>query len=159
MIQNIDNKPALNPHWITGFVDGEGCFYVRMSKRAKLSVGVEVGLSFSISQKATDYKLLERVQAFFSCGGIRFCKKDGCYKYEVRDVDDLGRIIAHFAAYPLQSRKGSSYKIFEEVYKKVKKSEHLSVAGVNDIIEMAYSMNPEGKRGQAKQQLLAVRST
>lgn len=150
------SEGLLIPWWVTGFVDGEGCFYVSMSKRAKLTVGVEVGLSFSISQKATDYKLLARVQSYFKCGGIRFSKRDGCYKYEVRNINDLGLVLSHFKQYPLQSRKSASLKKFSDVYKLVKSGSHLSLAGVNEIIETAYAMHPEGKRRQSKQQLLTT---
>jgi hypothetical protein len=31
MINSLNNK--LNPNWITGFVDGEGCFKVYLNKR------------------------------------------------------------------------------------------------------------------------------
>lgn len=28
---NNNNKCKLNPHWVTGLVDAEGCFYVRLA--------------------------------------------------------------------------------------------------------------------------------
>jgi len=34
-----NERYKLNPYWVTGFVDGEGCFYVRISKSNKHKVG------------------------------------------------------------------------------------------------------------------------
>lgn len=146
----------LNPNWVTGFVDGEGCFHVRISKRKKLNVGIEIGLSFSISQKKKDIKLLEDIKSYFKCGGIRINKKDGCAVYEVRNIKSLLNILKHFDKYPLKSRKLETYIVFVEIYKKVSSKEHLSKEGIREILDKAYCMNPEGKRKLSKKELLRL---
>jgi len=32
-------KGELNPHWVTGFIDAEGCFGFRIRKNIKLNIG------------------------------------------------------------------------------------------------------------------------
>ena len=39
----------LDPRWVTGFTDGEGCFFVGIAKHAKMTLGYQVQLCFSIS--------------------------------------------------------------------------------------------------------------
>lgn len=40
----------LNPFWVTGFVDGEGCFSIHFVENKKFKLGLEVRPSFSIGQ-------------------------------------------------------------------------------------------------------------
>lgn len=60
----ITNFPGIFPHprpdWFTGFVDGEGCFYVSITKNKKTKDGVNVALVFSISQHVRDELLLTK---------------------------------------------------------------------------------------------------
>jgi hypothetical protein len=36
---NNNTKNKLNPHWITGLVDAEGCFYVRLARSKNYKTG------------------------------------------------------------------------------------------------------------------------
>ena len=49
--------------YISGYVDGEGCFTVSFSPRSKLRVGWEVRPSFSVSQNADRSEVLEGLKA------------------------------------------------------------------------------------------------
>ncbi len=141
--------------YIIGFVDGEGTFNVSFNYRAKLKTKVEVRPSFSISQNKRNLSLLKRIHSFLGVGSIRFSKRDQCYKYEVRSVNDLVKvIIPHFQKYSLQTAKSQDFQRFLEISKIVSSSHHLSKDGIEGIIELAYEMNPSGKRRYKKSQLL-----
>lgn len=56
MINSLNNK--LNPNWITGFVDGEGCFKVYLNKRKDRKSGWHIQASFQISLHSRDKELL-----------------------------------------------------------------------------------------------------
>jgi hypothetical protein len=58
----------LNPNYITGFVDGEGCFHITIAKKTGNKTGYSVNLSFSIGLHSKDADLLRTIQAYF--GGI-----------------------------------------------------------------------------------------
>ena len=97
--------------YITGFVDGEGCFCVSFNLRGKLSVGVEVRPSFSVSQNKKSLEVIKMIQEYFGCGGIRFDKKDQTYKYEVRSINDLvNKIIPNFERFPLKTHKKEDFE-------------------------------------------------
>jgi hypothetical protein len=88
--------------YVTGFTDGEGCFSISFTQRAKMRTGIEVRPSFCIGQNKRSLQVLKDVHTYFGCGAIRFSKRDQLYKYEVRSVKDLQqRIIPHFKKYPL----------------------------------------------------------
>ena len=92
--------------YISGYVDGEGCFTVSISPRAKLVVGWEVRPSFSVSQNGDRAEVLHALQTYFGCGSIRPDRSDKTVKWETRRLEDiLDRVIPHFERFPLLSGK------------------------------------------------------
>ena len=143
--------------YVSGFVDGEGCFSISFTLRAKLKTGIEVRPSFSISQNKRNYTVLREIRDFFGCGSIRFSKKDQNYKYEVRSITDLGkRIIPHFRKFPLRTSKQKDFEIFAKVCNLILQSKHLNKEHLRNIIESSYKMNESGKRKYTKAELLRV---
>lgn len=142
------------PGWIAGFTDGEGCFSVSFTQREKSNVGVEVRPSFAIGQKAASRESLEKIQKYFDCGGIRYSKKDGLFKYEVRNLTDLvDKIIPFFEKYQLETTKKNDFKNFAEVCKSMKQGHHLNAKGVEEIIDKSFKMNESGKRKYTSEEL------
>jgi len=141
--------------YITGFVDGEGSFTVSFNRRAKLKTKIEVRPSFSISQPKRNLRILQRIQRHFGVGGIRFSKRDQNYRYEVRSIDDLVRvIIPHFEKYPLQTTKKQEFELFKEICRLVHSKHHLNQDYLRRIIDLAYMMHGGGKRRYPKAKLL-----
>ncbi len=160
-VQNVgshQNRGSMELSWyITGFVDGEGCFSVSFNQRAKLKTGIEVRPSFSIAQNKRSLNILKEIHSYFGCGAIRFSKYDQMYKYEVRSVKDLQkRIIPHFKKYPLKTAKQNDFAIFANICNLVAKSHHLNSDYLANIIHQSYLMNESGKRRYTKEQLLKI---
>lgn len=146
---------SLEPWFITGLVDGEGCFSVSFTLRRKFNTGIETRPSFSISLNQKDLPLLKSVHSYFGCGGLRYSKSDRTYKYEVRSVPDLVTyVIPHFKSYPLRGAKLQDFLRFEEICKQVRSNLHLNKTFLKEIIERAYQMNPSGKRKHELHDLL-----
>ena len=55
----------LEPWFITGLIEGEGCFSVSFSLRKRLRTGIETRPSFSISLNKRDLNLVKQVHNFF----------------------------------------------------------------------------------------------
>ena len=141
--------------YITGLVDGEGCFSVSFNLRRKLRVGLEVRPSFSVSQNKRNLDILKNIRDYFGCGAIRFDKFDQTYKYEVRSIKDIvKRVIPHFDKYPLQTSKAKDFRLFQEICLLVYKKQHLSAKHLPEIINKAFQMNESGKRKYTKEFLL-----
>lgn len=143
----------LHPNWISGFVDGEGCFSVSFSKR---NGWIEVRPSFSVCQSGKRFcHILKALETFFGCGGIRFSANDGTYKYEVRSLEDLQtRILPHFEKYPLESIKRKDWEKLCRICALMKRNLHKNKKGLIEIIDIAYTMNQSGKRKYMKEELL-----
>ena len=143
------------PSYITGYVDGEGCFTVSFSPRRKLRIGWEVRPSFSVSQNADRSEVLLAIEDYFGCGSIRPDRSDNTLKYEVRNIDDLiEKVIPHFERYPLLSSKKRDFERFASVCKLVKQKAHLTEAGFREIVALAMEMNASGKRKFVTEQIV-----
>src|SRR6266536_6338667 len=133
--------------YISGYADGEGCFTVSISPRAKLLAGWEVRPSFSVSQNGDRAEVLHALQAHFGCGSIRPDRSDRTLKWETRKLDDLvERVIPHFFAYPLLSGKRHDFERFAVICSSMSAGEHRSRQGLVKIVTIASEMNPSGKR-------------
>jgi LAGLIDADG endonuclease len=135
------------PSYISGYVDGEGCFTVSFSPRPLLRVGWEVRPSFSVSQNADRAEVLTLMRRHFGCGTIRPDRGDRTVKYEVRSIDDLvNRVIPQFEAFPLLSGKHRDFQRFAQVCKLVRAGAHLTAPGFRQVADLALGMNASGRR-------------
>ena len=143
--------------YITGFTDGEGCFLISFSLRQKMNLGIEVRPSFSISQHKRNKDIILFLQKYFKCGGVRFSKRDQNYKYEVRSIDDLMKIIIpHFVKFPLLTSKKDEFKRFEEICNLIYSNHHLSQEGMKKIIELSREVNASGNKKYNRDDLLKM---
>jgi hypothetical protein len=142
--------------YISGYVDGEGCFTVSISPRAKLAVGWEVRPSLSVSQNGDRAEVLQLIKAYFGCESIRPDRSDKTVKWETRRLEDiLDRVIPHFHAYPLLSSKRLDLERFVRICRSMAAGEHRTTDGLVRIAELAAQMNPSGKRRYATEDILA----
>ena len=132
----------LNPFWVTGFVDGEGCFSIQFVENQKYKQGVEVRVSFSIGQSHTSKDMMKRI-AFFFCQTSKNIRSDkSLLKYETRSLPHiLTTIIPHFQKYPLQSNKKNDFLAFSKVCVLIQQKKHLTREGLKKILDISYHMN------------------
>ena len=129
---------TLDPWFVTGLAEGEGCFCVSFSIRPKLRCGLEVRPSFSLSLNERDRQLLVDLQTFFGCGAIRESRSDRTFKYESRSTSELvARVVPHFETYPLRGYKARSFNGFAHVCRMIEQGDHLERAGLVGIIDIA----------------------
>jgi hypothetical protein len=133
--------------YISGFVDGEGCFCVSYQPSKRHRFGWEVRPSFSVSQNANRAELLYMIQERWGCGFIRPDRSDKTLKFEVRNVGNLvAKVLPHFRKYPLVSSKQADFRRFERICELANDGGHLELAGLEEIVRLAMGMNPSGKR-------------
>jgi hypothetical protein len=142
--------------YISGYADGEGCFTVSISPRAKLVAGWEVRPSFSVSQNGDRAEVLHALQVYFGCGSIRPDRSDKTLKWETRRLEDLlERVVPHFECYPLLSGKRLDFERFASVCRLMAAGAHRRRAGLIEIVELARAMNSSGKRRYDAEAILA----
>lgn len=131
----------LDAQWIVGFVDGEGCFHVGISRHEGMSAGFQVLPEFTVVQHERDAQLLHALKAWFQCGVVRKNHGDRL-AYRVRDRQHLlERIVPFFVKHPLKSGKRQDFEKFRRVLLMMEAGEHLAEAGIETIRGIAAGMN------------------
>ena len=145
----------LQPYYVSGFVDGEGCFSVLFGKRSKLKTGIEVRPSFSVSQGKSSKDLIQKFSLFFNTPDENIRSDRETLKYESRSLDHLvDEVIPHFDNYPLESNKQNDFLKFKQVCLLMKQEKHLTKTGLKEILEIAYSMNLDNNSQTRRQSTL-----
>ena len=141
--------------YISGFVDGEGCFCVSFQPSKRHKFGWEVRPSFSVSQNEDRSQLLRTIQEMWGCGHLRPDRSDKTIKFEVRTIRDLvEKVIPHFQSYPLLSSKMADVERFARICELVLSGQHLHADGFIEIVRIAMEMNPSGKRKYTGSEIL-----
>ena len=121
---DADNQQERLIGWITGFVDGEGCFSINLvrqphrSNRRGYRTGFQVAHQFVVTQGAKSVESLQTMQQFFKVGRLH-CNhrhdnhKEDLYQYVVCGRKDLQQtIIPFFQRHPLRTAKRSDFEKF-----------------------------------------------
>jgi LAGLIDADG endonuclease len=145
---DVRGRPVkLDAGWVTGFVDGEGCFHVGVNPHPDLRAGAQVLPEFTVVQHERDVQLLHALKAFFGCGVVRRNHGDRM-AYRVRSKEHLlDRIVPFFVQHPLKSSKRRDFIVFRRILLKMEAGEHLRPAGVEAIRALAKQMN----RGRSRE--------
>jgi len=135
----------LNPYWISGFVDGEGTFYVGINKNHTMKIGYQVLPEFRVVQHKKDIKVLHTLKKFFGCGVVRV-NHDDRYEYRVRALDHLeNTIIPFFKKHQLMTKKKFDFIKFANIIRLMSQGKHLETGGLQKIIDLAKLMNRQDK--------------
>ncbi len=147
-----ENSQGSFESWLSGFVDGEGCFSISIYRNRTMKLGWQVFPEFTISQNIRNKGLLEEIRTFFGCGSVIVNKRKDNHryhmcKYTTRDVKSLqGEIIPFFRKYRLRTHKMLDFKYFCEVLGLIEKRKHLSLDGLKDIQKIVSVMNSKRSR-------------
>lgn len=138
---DIDRR-SIDPNWLVGFVDGEGCFHVSI-KQNKSWLGHQVLLSFSISQHSRDQDLLNKISKYLDCGKVRIfnTRKTQAEWIIYKFIDIKGKIIPFFSKYSLKGVKQQDFLDFEKISEFMHTKSHLTVEGLNKVREIKSNMN------------------
>jgi len=139
----------LEPHWVVGFVDGEGCFSVSLHRNpfVKRAPGWQVNPVFQVSQHERHRAVLEALQAFFGCGRVR--TKGAGSRVNVYAVDrmvDIEAVILPFFEHHPLVVKHHDYMAFRAIVRAMRAKEHFTASGFERIVRLAYGMNADGKQ-------------
>lgn len=141
-----------DPWWITGFVDGEGCFSISFIRNNTMRFGYQIFAEFVITQGEKSIKALEYIQEYFACGKLYTNRRhdnhqENLYRYCVRARTDLQNIIIpFFRKYPLLTAKKHDFEVFVQVVEMMNRGEHLTEDGFSKIQQLSAVMNRKKQR-------------
>ena len=136
----------LDAQWITGFVDGEGCFHVSINPHKEMTTGYQVLPEFTVVQHKRDVQILHALKDYFGCGVVRVNHGDRM-TYRVRSKDHLLKyIVPFFVKHPLKTKKNVDFKKFRRILLMMEKDVHLQADGIEAIRAITEQMNRGSSR-------------
>ena len=144
MLTAGNQQERLDPQWVTGFVDGEGCFHISINKHPRMTMKWQVLPEFRIVQHSRDEQLLKELQRFFQAGKVVVNHGDR-KELRIRKLEELKTIVNFFEHNKLQTQKRSDFQLFSEVLSLMERREHLTDAGLWKIANLCWKMNRKVK--------------
>jgi len=132
--------PELNPWFVTGFTDAEGCFSISIRPNANMKTSWRISPSFLIKLHIKDIAILEKIKYTLGVGTIRKAGIDMAV-FAVESVKDLQVIVNHFDKYPLLTAKSSDFLIFKQCFEIIKEKKHLTSEGLLSLVALKGSLN------------------
>ena len=138
-----ENKIFLNPSYLTGFGDGEGCFSFSIIKNKSQKIGWAVRLTFTLvaTDNLANKKQFQLIKDYFGVGQIIEKKyKNPKFKptiqFVVRKFQECIIIRKHFKNYPLLTIKLVHFKLWCLVIDLMLKKDQFTDEGLNKIVAL-----------------------
>lgn len=144
-----------DPYWVAGFTSGDGSFHLNI-KKSDTSVSNRVSLRFSINLNIRDAEVLKGLVIYFNtlnhkCTVIKgnlnqenqyVSKSYNTVSFAITKTSELIEIIIpFFEKYPIQGVKSLDFEDFKKVAMLIDSKEHLTIKGLNRILEISLNMN------------------
>ena len=141
----VMNKNQLT-YYLTGFVDGEGCFCIALKNQKSAKVRWVLDPIFHVTQHSKHKEILYEIQKIMNCGiVIKKYGQENTMQFVVQSRKDLvNRVIPFFKKYPLIV-KAKDFEIFAEVVEALDKHYHNDVKTFKKLLPKIFTMNGEGK--------------
>jgi len=150
---------VISPENISGFVVGEGCFYVEFGKDGKYKSKIRVRPAFVIEVVADDESVLQAIKEIIGCGTVYHLDfgryeayKDKKWKkhvrYKVSNITDIAtKVVPFFKKHPLFGKKLKAFELFKAIVDEVINKQHLDAQGLNKISGLVSQLRIVNKRG------------
>ena len=135
------HRQEINPNFITGLIDGEGCFFIRIRKNPKSKIGWNVEPKFVITLHPKDTAILNLLKIYFGeVGNISHSKNSvSFWVSSLKELND--KILPHFLNYYLLTQKKADFLLFKNIIDLMKNKEHLTLEGLKKFVAFKASIN------------------
>ena len=139
---NYSTSASVNPGVWSGLIDGEGSFSIILVKNPTRKLAWRVEPKFQLGLHKKDYYVLSQLQFFLSgAGTIYLVRKGEFVNYIISSIKDLNKLIVYLEKYPLLTQKSADLLLFKQIIKLINNKAHLTVEGLNQIVNLKASMN------------------
>ncbi len=141
---SIDNSSLLNNSWLSGFIDAEGCFYLRCSEKSKYPLKLECKFELSQSKTNIHIKYLESF-ANLLLTTLKSVKNDTQFRVRTTSLAGNKILINYLNNYPLFSSKYLDYLDWKKGVEIIEQKEHKLDIGLDKIKLLKSNMNNNRK--------------
>lgn len=149
----------ISPEALSGFVVGEGCFYVESGYDEKYRLKWRIRPAFCVEVRHDDREILETLQSTIGCGNIydlNFGRYKGYeqkkwqphVKYRVSNFEDIcSKVVPFFKRHSLFGRKKKCFDLFCQIVDSMVLKNHLDPNELESIKTLVRELNILNKKG------------
>lgn len=158
ILAKFKGKEKALKYFLAGFADGESSFSVAIIRHPYQRFGWMINPCFQVYQHEKHREILEVFQFVFNEGIIY--RKSGVHpvlNYSINSMRGIQeKVIPFFDKHPLVVKE-KTFKTFCAIVKAMAKKEHLTIQGFKRVVDLAYTMNQQGKgRKFTKEEIFAT---
>ena len=132
----------LDPAWVVGFTDAEGCFSIKITKSLTTKTGYQVQLRYQITQHSIDKVFMNSLVNFWGCGKVFLRYRENKVDFQILKFKDLtDKVIPLFQRVPLQGVKSRDFTDFSKAVEILKIKKHLTNEGLDLLHKLKVGMN------------------
>lgn len=145
----------LDPQWMVGFIDGEGCFSIDVHVNKTARHKIQIQPEFVVVQGEVDIQILHAMKDYFGCGRVLVNRKDPTstrMMFRVKNLDDLhDKIIPFFEKHQLKTKKRIEFIRFRQIVRKMKANYHKeNLNQFLEVVKMSENLRVRSKQNQGK---------
>lgn len=132
-------------HWIAGFINADGSFYIRLKKKGTHILGVSADIW--ITQNNNSLIVLEQIIKFLGIGIIynRKGKSINASDIKISNIKSINVFIENFNPSMFEGAKALDYLDFCNAVHLINNKNHLTKEGLNKVIKIKSGMNSNRK--------------
>ncbi len=131
--------------WLCGFVDGEGCFSIRVQRYGSNKNNICLRPDFAITQHKKDKSALEKVRNIIGVGSIVKRNLDGHFVYQIHSIKDALTLIDFFDSNDFLNIKKKDYELWKKCVIMLKNGHHRTYDGLVEILKIRHEINKDTK--------------
>lgn len=131
----------IDPNWLVGFVDAEGCFSVSIVGSKTYKNGYQTRAWFILTQHSRDFELMSSLVSYLGCGNLEGFGSDVIRLKVTKFSEIKDKIVPFFDKYKLESKKKLDYLDFCKVVELIDQKAHLTELGLEQCLKIRERMN------------------
>lgn len=141
-IPTVKLAEKIDPDWMAGFTNGEGCFHLGIRKYKTTKSGFQVTFYFNFVQHLHDLELMKLFIKIFNCGQVNLNSVRSLLAFIISSsMGVIKKNIPLFNIYPQQGIKLADYTDFFKIAQLINLKAHLTSSGLDLISMLKSKMN------------------
>jgi hypothetical protein len=131
----------LNIHWLCGFINADGGFYLNIVKNNKVKLSELAKIKITITQNNKSLIVLERIKVFLGLGSIYKDSRSDASYLQIASLTQINKFIEVFKPARLLGAKALDYYDFNKGVDIINNKDHLIKEGLNALKIISAGMN------------------
>lgn len=141
LIPKVEDRKISDLHWLAGFTEAEGCFFVATKESPLSKLGETVWLKFLLTH-SRDEQFIKSLITIFGCGRYVPRSTRDYGEFIVEKFSDInGKIVPFFEEFQLHGIKRKNFDDFKKVSQLMQNKAHLTSEDLVEIKKIKSGMN------------------